>query len=278
MITSLANEKIKHMVQLREKAKLRAEEGVFLVEGVRLFREVHPEDVLECYVTERGAVLLGKVPDGAETVSENVMQKMSDVKTPQGVLAVVRRRKYRREELLAGNAPLLILAEDLQDPGNLGTLFRTAEAAGADGIILNAGCADVYQPKVVRATMGAVLRMPFIIEENITDCFAVLARKGITVYAAALTQRAVFYTEADYTGGSAFLIGNEGNGLKRQTLLAAQQQGQEVIIPMAGSTESLNASVSAAVLLYEAARQRGFGKAGERIKRERIKRERMKQQ
>ena len=258
MITSVANEKVKHIAALRDKARLREEEGVFPVEGVRLFREVPGDRILECYVTERGADLLGGVPEGAEMVSEGVMAKMSDVKTPQGVLALVKRKDAGWKDLLQKKAPLLLLAENIQDPGNLGTIFRTAEAAGADGLILSGGCADAYQPKVVRSTMGAVLRLPFIIEESLPDCFAKLKENGVTVYAAALTDRAVPYTEADYTGGTAFLIGNEGNGLQAQTIAAAEQSGRVVIIPMAGRTESLNASVSAAILMYEAARQRGF--------------------
>ena len=148
MITSVSNEKVKHIVQLRDKARLREEEGVFLVEGVRLFREVPKDRVEECSVTEHGVELLGFVPEGAEMVADAVMAKMSDVKTPQGVLALVRRREYTWEDLLQNEAPLLLMAEDLQDPGNLGTIFRTAEAAGVDGIILSKGCADVYQPKV----------------------------------------------------------------------------------------------------------------------------------
>ncbi len=258
MITSVTNEKVKHIAALRDKARLREDEGVFLVEGVRLFREVPKDRLLEVYVTEHGAELLGGVPEGAELVANGVMAKMSDVKTPQGVLALVKRKAYTWEDLLINGAPLLLMAEDLQDPGNLGTIFRTAEAAGADGIVLSSGCADAYQPKVVRSTMGAVLRVPFIIEDSLTDCFAKLKAKGITVYAAALTDHAVPYTEPDYTKGSAFLIGNEGNGLQDTTIAAAEAQGQVVIIPMAGKTESLNASVSAAVLMYEAARQRGF--------------------
>lgn len=258
MITSVANEKVKHIVQLRDKARLREEEGVFLVEGVRLFREVPKERVAECYVTEHGGELLGFVPEGAEMVNDTVMAKMSDVKTPQGVLALVKRREYGWGDLLQNKAPLLLMAEDLQDPGNLGTIFRTAEAAGVDGIILSKGCADVYQPKVVRSTMGAVLRLPFLTVESIPECFEKLKQNGVTVYAAALTGKSVPYTDPDYTKGCAFLIGNEGNGLQASTITAAEAAGQVVIIPMAGATESLNASVSAAVLLYEAARQRGF--------------------
>ena len=258
MITSVANEKVKHIVQLRDKTRLREEEGVFLVEGVRLFREVPKERVAECYVTEHGVELLGFVPEGAEMVNDTVMAKMSDVKTPQGVLALVKRREYGWGDLLQNKAPLLLMAEDLQDPGNLGTIFRTAEAAGVDGIILSKGCADVYQPKVVRSTMGAVLRLPFLTVESIPECFEKLKQNGVTVYAAALTGKSVPYTDPDYTKGCAFLIGNEGNGLQASTITAAETAGQVVIIPMAGATESLNASVSAAVLLYEAARQRGF--------------------
>ena len=266
MISSPANEKVKHVAALNKKAALREDEGVFVAEGVRLFEEIALADIKEAYFTEEGLAALKQrghsdpdilLNDGrADMVNQAVMEKMSDVVTPQGVLAVVKRRRHEWEELLpADRAPLLILLEDIQDPGNLGTVLRTAEAAGASGVILGGCTADIYNPKVVRSTMGAIFRLPFMRLSDLGICFPVLRQHGVKIHAAAMEGAEVF-SSRDYTGGTAFIIGNEGKGLKEETIKGADEC---VFIPMAGKTESLNASVSAALLMYEAARQRGYG-------------------
>ena len=267
MISSASNEKVKHVAALNKKAALREEEGVFVAEGVRLFEEIALSDIKEAYFTEEGLAALKQrghsypdilLRDGrADMVNQAVMEKMSDVVTPQGALAVVKRRRHEWEELLPeGKAPLLILLEDIQDPGNLGTVLRTAEAAGAHGVILGGATADIYNPKVVRSTMGAIFRLPFMRLNDLSFCFGVLRKHGVKIHAAAMEGAEVF-SSRDYTEGAAFIIGNEGKGLKKETIDGADDT---VYIPMAGKTESLNASVSAALLLYEAARQRGYQK------------------
>ena len=266
MITSLTNPKIKRLVQLKNKGKLRREEKVFLVEGSRMFQELPEEAVLELYVTEHfldGSKdseverKLKKFWNLCETVSEEVFARISDTVTPQGILAVVRQMEYTLEDVLKKDRPLLLVTEDIQDPGNLGTMFRTAEAAGVDGIIMSRDTVDIYNPKTVRATMGAIFRMPFLYADSLTEVMDILKKRDITVYAAAL-HHSVSYTEADYCKGSAVLIGNEGNGLRQETVELASQA---VSIPMQGKVESLNASISAAVILYEATRQRSIAEA-----------------
>ncbi len=267
MISSAANEKVKHIVQLKDKARRREEEGVYLAEGVRLFAELPEEDAKEVYLTAEGEQQLLKRglkerleryrrQGILEKVTESVLAKMSDVVTPQGVLAVVKRRTYSIDAVLSGKQdPLLLLLEDIRDPGNLGTILRTAEAAGADTVVLAGDCTDVYGPKTVRSTMGAVFRLPVIMIGDAAEFCVKMREHGISSYAAALDRDALPYTEADYRKGSMLMVGNEANGLKAATIEAADSC---IFIPMAGKTESLNASVSAAVLLYEAARSRGF--------------------
>lgn len=268
MITSLTNPKIKRLIQLKNKARLRNSEGVFLVEGIRMFQELPAEETVELYVTEaflqfiKDKKGLDKLQaffqNRYEVVSEDVFARISDTVTPQGVLAVVKQKKYAAEEILSGQTaqeqkePLLLLIEDLQDPGNLGTMFRTAEAAGVSGIIMSRETVDIYNPKAVRSTMGSIFRMPFCYTESMKDIIENIRRRDIAVYAAAL-RHSMCYTDADYKRGCAILIGNEGKGLQQETVEAATQT---VFIPMEGKVESLNASISAAVLLYEAARQR----------------------
>lgn len=264
MLTSMSNSRIKHLISLRDKTKVRREEGLFIAEGIRIVREVPKEDLQELYYSEDFSE---ERPDCRyETLSTDVFKKVSDVGTPQGVLAVVKQHKFRPDDLIKGKDTMLLVLENIQDPGNMGTMFRTAEAAGCTGIIMTDDCVDIYSPKVVRSTMGAVFRVPFVIleKDGMKDCLEDLKKRGVAIYAAAL-HGSVPYTEPDYAGGCAFLIGNEGNGLKAQTLGTVEDEGGSAVrIPMAGKTESLNAAVSAAILMYEAARQREFN--GQRLK------------
>ncbi len=286
MITSVSNERVKHVAALQQKARQRREEGLFAVEGSRLFLETPESLIKEVYVTESflermegsvdaheyersfaerarfkdyGSSFDAKITEklfhiGFETVSEQVFSKMSDTKAPQGILAVLAKQEYKREELFGtpSAAPLLLLLENIQDPGNLGTILRAAEGAGVTGVILSSDCADIYQPKAVRSTMGSLFRVPFYQSTDLYQEIDFLKQNDVKVYAAYL-QGSACYDSMDYLGGSAFLIGNEGNGLTREAAVAADMR---VRIPMEGRLESLNAAVSAALLVYEAARQR----------------------
>ena len=148
--------------------------------------------------------------------------------------------------------PLFLILEDIQDPGNLGPLVRTAEGAGVDGIIMTKGTVDIYNPKTIRSTMGSVYRMPFFYTEDLLDVMKQLQERNVKLYAAHLKGKQ-FYHEMDFKGATAFLIGNEGNGLKDET---AENADVYMKIPMQGKVESLNAAVASVILMYEAARQR----------------------
>lgn len=295
MITSTGNQMIKEVVQLRKKSKARSQAGVFLVEGIRMIQEVPPGQLVKLFVTEgfyqkykeelgiriagegRGKASFVKAEAAgengflAELVADHVFEYMSDTKTPQGVLGIVKQTKYSLEEILSGKAsaekdaaavgaaekggrraPHLMILDNLQDPGNLGTIFRTAEAAGVTGILMSQDCVDIYNPKTIRSTMGAVYRMPFLYTEDLIKTIGTLKEHGIHVYAAHLDGKNT-YDKEDYRGGTAFLIGNEGNGLRREIADCADTW---IRIPMEGQTESLNAAVAAAILMFEAGRQR----------------------
>ncbi len=260
MITSIANAKVKQVVRWQGKAKERREAGIFLTEGFKLFREAPLQQIREVYLSEDSAeraesdhMLWEKLQKtGYETVSGSVFQKMSDTKTPQGILCVLNRPAYTQEDLFAGPAPLLIVLEGLQDPGNLGTIIRTGEGAGITGVIMTEGTVDIYHPKAIRATMGSVFRVPFLYMDNITDVTQKLRDRGICIFAAHLSGTA-YYDRVSFQGGTAFLIGNEGNGLSAEATAGAEQL---LKIPMEGKVESLNAAVAAALLMYEAQRQR----------------------
>lgn len=259
MINSTSNKQIKNLVQLLSKAKARREQGLFVAEGVRMYREVPKDRLVKTYVSEsfyekeeNRALLMGAKP---EIVTDRVFASASDTKTPQGILCLIRQREYTLPEILRADDPLIMLLEDIQDPGNLGTVFRTAEAAGAAGIIMSSGTADIYNPKTIRSTMGSVYRMPFLYVKELVPVLEQLKKHGISTYAAHL-QGSSEYTAQDYRKGCAFLIGNEGKGL---TAELAGKADARVKIPMSGEVESLNAAVSAAILMFEAKRQRNDG-------------------
>lgn len=256
MITSTSNQRIKEIVQYQRKSRARNEAGIFIVEGMRMVREVPEEKLVKLYVTEtfykKHREELPKSNVRPEFVTPTVFSYLSDTKTPQGVLAVVRQNQYDEKIIRrAGHAHLMVL-DNLQDPGNLGTIFRTAEAAGVTGILLSRDCVDIYNPKVIRSTMGAIFRMPFVYVADLPAAIGRLKEENIRVYAAHLDGKHA-YDEENYCGGTAFLIGNEGNGLRQEIADCADTW---IRIPMAGQAESLNAAVAASVLMFEVSQQR----------------------
>lgn len=266
MITSLHNKEIKEVAALATKKKERDRQGLFIVEGPKMFGEAPAERISRVYLAQGAAAQMrmqyGEKLAGlsCETVSDEVFAKMSDTKTPQGILCLVRQQQYNIEEILRdGNKkqPLLIILEDIQDPGNLGTIFRTAEAAGADGVIMSGRTADIYNPKTIRSTMGSVYRIPFLYVEDLSSIIMRLREKGVLIYAAHLGGTAA-YDACSYRKGTAFLIGNEANGLREETAACADTM---IHIPMEGQVESLNAAVASSILLFEASRQRRLSKS-----------------
>ena len=274
----LTNAKIKEIQKLTEKSKARREAGLFVIEGPRMFIETPLEWIEEIYVTQR---FLDNADSGLsassaesvenshsdystsirasemitwmnhEVVTEEQMKKLTDTVTPQGILCVVRQPSYTMEDII--NHPghrLIMILEDIQDPGNLGTIFRTAEGAGASGIIMTKGCADLFNPKVVRSTMGSIYRVPFFVTDDIEQTISLVKNAQIEVFAAHLKGEH-FYDEIEYKD-AAFLIGNEGRGLKDSTASLADTY---IKIPMSGELESLNASMAAGILMYEHNRQ-----------------------
>ncbi len=257
----------KFIIDLQKKPRARRESGLYVVDGPKMAAELDPGDVEELYVTkaflnsghEAGCeALLRAVP--CTVVQDSEMKQMSDTVSPQGILVVAKQKKTRGiRALLEGvKRPLVLVLESIQDPGNLGTILRASEAAGISGIIMNRETVDVYSPKVVRSTMGALLRVPFVVVEDPVRAVEGLSSgeftegEQLTVYAAHL-DGAVDYAKADYRKASAILIGNEAHGLSEELTAKADQK---ILIPMCGSTESLNAAVAAAVISFEAARQR----------------------
>jgi len=253
MITSTSNPQVKQISALQTKAKLRDELGLFVAEGTKMVEEL-PETLLQkvfcsaSYAKNQENLNLLK-NFSPEVVPDLVFAHMSNTKTPQGILAVARQPEFTMDDLFTGGP--VILLESLQDPGNLGTILRTGEGAGIGGVLVNRETVDFYNPKVVRATMGSLYRVPHLVCPDLEEGVKTLKMRGFHVYAAHLGG-VTKYTEADYREKTAFLIGNEGNGL---TDRLAKMTDTYLRIPMEGKVESLNAAVAAAILLYEAHRQ-----------------------
>lgn len=256
MITSANNGQIKSIIQLNQRAKARREQGLFVAEGRKMFGEAPRDWISRVFITETlsGDGQLMEQTEGlpCEIVADNVFRQMSDTQTPQGILTVLKKPSYTMEDILRGENPLVMVLEDLQDPGNAGTIFRTGEGAGVSGIFLTKTCVDITNPKVIRSTMGSIYRMPFLYVEDVVSLKRELKQRNIRTFAAHLQGKNSYDREA-YTGGTAFLIGNEGKGLTQE---AAEAADTWIRIPMCGQVESLNAAMAAGILMYEAARQR----------------------
>ena len=264
MITSTSNQKIKNLSKMVKMAKERKKLDVFVVEGVRMFAEIPRELHMETFATESFYEKNPALFEGLsfELVADHIMESVCDTKTPQGVISIVRRQHYAVEEVcgqsdymkqIGVTKPLIMALENIQDPGNLGTILRTAEGAGVTGVLMSKDTVDIYNPKVVRATMGSIFRMPFCYVENLTACIQEWNDKEYHTYSAHLQGKS-FY-DYDYKDSTIFCIGNEGNGLTKEL---SETTKYKIKIPMMGQVESLNAATASTVLMYEAMRQRGI--------------------
>ena len=256
MITSTGNAQVKELLQLQKKSKARNERNIFVVEGIKMFSEAPRNRIEKVFISEtlfnRKKQELNLDGLKVEILSDKVFSHVSDTKTPQGILCIVRQKKTKLEGIFAQNPAHLMILDNLQDPGNLGTIVRTAEGAGVSGIILSKDCVDIYNPKTIRSTMGSIYRMPFLYVEDLENTIDEVKKQDIKVYAAHL-QGKNNYDEENYKIGCAFLIGNEGNGLRDEI---AEKADIWVKIQMQGQVESLNAAIASSILMFEVCRQR----------------------
>ena len=239
MISSKSNAKIKNVKKLLSSAKERRLQGVLVIEGLRLVREAAPEMCEQLFLSEslsKAGEFDTSLYKNVEIVSDEVFRSLSDTVTPQGVLAVVKQPSWTLEQLSFENGCRLLL---------LDTILRTAEAAGVNMVIMSEGCADIFNPKVIRSTMGSIFRLPFV-TDDLVSVIEMLKTEGVTVYGAAL-EGSSDYREVEFSEKTAIVIGNEGNGISGNVLNAVNEK---IRIPMKGQIESLNAAVSAAILLY----------------------------
>lgn len=259
----ITRERLKEIKRLHE-SKEKAEKELFIIEGVRLMEEAIKEKVLMEQVlytagaeeTSRGSHLLSslrKTDIQAYQVTEKVMESIAETETPQGILAVARQLKWTLKDIVKNKAPVII-AGGLHDPGNLGAIIRTADAGMCGGVITTQNTVDIYNSKTIRATMGSIFRLPALKLDDLAEAVLSLKREGYRIIATTAHSK-TSYLDVDYRKSSAFLIGQEASGLPDDILESADIK---VFIPMKEGVESLNAAVSASILIYEAFRQRAM--------------------
>ena len=250
-ITSRENAKIKYACRLREEEKLRTADGLFFAEGPKLCLELaHGCTLQTLYATEKALTHTPELEAFAGKtvlVTEPVAQKLSGTKTSQDVFGVFEHPGWQAADILAKGRRILAL-EAVQDPGNVGTLLRSAAAFGFDAVLLSDGCASPFAPKTLRASMGAAVRVPVIEAGALPEAIAALREKGITCLAAALYQSQPLSAAASrYPGGVCVVIGSEGQGLTDAAIAACDGT---VRIPMTDRVESLNAGIAGSILLW----------------------------
>lgn len=245
-ITSAQNEYIKKLSKLSSK-KHREEAGVFLAEGEHLTEMVvnSAYEVENLVMTEEYyAKNQNKFTEDVVIVPDGIMEKISDTKTPQGVIAVVR-LPLENADITGGR---YIYCDNLQDPGNIGTIIRTADAFSFSGVILSKGCADVFSPKVIRSAQGSVFNIEVITDKD--SGFLKSAKSDFKLTSTALYGDCVTVKEMKTEKNQIFIIGNEGSGVSEEILSISDEI---VYIPMTGKAESLNAAVAASIIMYEVA-------------------------
>ena len=254
MITSTSNEQVKNIIQLKEKAKVRRQKKLFVVEGIKMFREIPKDKLVSVFVSEKFEKENEELLSHTDYIllSDSVFKKISDTVTPQGILAVVKQNEFTVEDIIERRdkeRSCIVVLDRLQDPGNLGTIVRTGEGAGITGIVMSNDSVDLYNPKVIRSTMGSVFRVPVAVVPDLQDAIKKMKQNCIETYAAHLN--GMEYQKGAFGKDIALLIGNEAKGLSDEVSVMADKL---IKIPMEGKVESLNAAVATAILMYEARR------------------------
>lgn len=253
-ILSRDNKLIKSALKLKQK-KYRDEENKFIIEGIRFVEEgirtgniehiFYSQKLLETRGCER---ILGKHSSIYE-VSDAQLKELCDTENPQGVAAIVNKRKWDIEDI---KNDFFVICDGIQDPGNMGTIIRTCDAAGVGAVGIIKGSVDIYNPKTLRSTMGSIFHLPVIIYDDFKNLAEKLSSKGFSIYGASLDTESYIY-ECNFKEKTAVVIGNEANGIPEEHIKLCTHR---VKIPMSGSAESLNAAAAGAVIIYEVVRQR----------------------
>ncbi len=254
-VTSRENKLYKRIKALKDK-KQRDMEGLFVVEGLRGVRDAVKNGLRPEIVILSDGIKPPEGLEGFETVffAKRLFAELADTQTPQGIIALFHMSAAGFDDLTDGENSFVIVCENVQDPGNLGTIIRTAHCAGAAGVILTKSCCDLFNPKTVRSTVASIAAIPVIRGFEAAQAMAKLKERGYKIAVGAMTDGAVSLYDASLAGKIAFVVGNEGNGITAETLQLADIV---VKIPMSPDSESLNVGVAAAIMMYEKVRLNG---------------------
>lgn len=254
-ITSMQNPIIKNITLLKNKKSERKKQKLFIIEGIRSVNEIPVHYEVMHYITT-DEFDTNQIMNFDEkkwiVVTDEIYKVISDTMTPQGIMAIVKIHDYNLTDITNKENPFYLVLENIQDPGNLGTIIRTAYGFGVDAVFLTKGCCDLYSPKTVRSTMGAVFHVPIIMDVAVEECLTWLKEKEIKVYATDLEKSEPIFKK-NFTMGGALVIGNEGNGISEAVKELADEK---ISIPMPGGLESLNASIAASICMYEIMKQK----------------------
>lgn len=262
VISSVSNPIIKNIKGL-DKKKKRWDNKRYLIEGIKLIKESIDFDAEIEYILYSESLL--HINNGRDIlnliknknikcieITEKIKKHISKTENSQGIFAIAKFSNYNIEDILKKDKSFLLILDRIQDPGNMGTIIRTADAFGVDGIIVTEGCVDVYNPKTVRSTMGSLFHIPIIFCENINESINLLKENDIKIMSTSLYKAEALY-DIDFNTGFAFVIGNEANGVSENIL---NKSDVNIKIPMIGDAESLNAAIASSIVMYEAMRQR----------------------
>ncbi|MBQ4226089.1 MAG: RNA methyltransferase [Oscillospiraceae bacterium] len=263
LITSRANDNVKLYRRLSSSRRARSDKRLFPLEGIRIISDAYHEkaEIERLFLSEsfvsRNKDISDEISASAKRsylVSDDTAKYMSSTEETQGILALCRMKEDRDISQIVHRGGIYVMLSGLQDPGNMGTIIRTADAVGIGGIIC-CGCCDIYNPKTLRAAMGSIMRMPFGIcsREEAFECFA---ENGIRTYASVIDSDAVSVSECAFGDGSAVLIGNEGSGLSEDDVMRCDER---ITIRMHGSIDSLNAAMAAGIIMWEMSKRHTAG-------------------
>lgn len=249
VITSKENKIVKLASGLIANKKIRDDNDMFIVEGIKTIEEISDDfEIVNVIVSDKLESSL-KIDANKIVVSDNIYKGISDMKNPEGVMAIIKKKSYDLDIL--DNMSRVVMLDDIQDPGNLGTIIRTADAMGLDAVITSSDTCDLYNPKVTRSTMGSFFHMPIIGKQDKNQIIEVLKKKGYKIYSAAL-QTDTYLDDLDLTPDKiAIIIGNEAHGISSEIL---DKSDKVFKINMKGNAESLNASIAASIIMYEISR------------------------
>ncbi len=252
VITSREN-KIFKKAMLLKTSKGRSQEGLFVIEGIRSVRDAIQKGArLDAVIVKDSVRLDFECECPVYTFAPKLFDEVSETVTPQGIMAFCLMEHHSIHDVISQKGDCAVFCESLQDPGNIGTIIRTAHAAFCQGVVLSKGCCDLYNPKIIRSTMSSVMSVPVVTNADIQETVKNFKNSGYTIIAGALSENAVDFYNANLDGKHLIVIGNEGNGVSEELLSMCDKV---LKIPMRNDAESLNAAVAGSVMIYEHYRQ-----------------------